>query len=183
MISRRTRQHQVFDAAVAVALPLAILGGALALIAIENSLVVVGPLDRAVWGWLTIPLAWAAPVIAGAWWARLSPRTAGIVTFAVIAGCAGVTLASLTTQIGCQPVTSLDALPRMLTVGVVYGAGVALTAAVAASAVRRLEAWWTRGLALLGCAVVSVIVFFASLLAWASVSIVGVSCGGSPLPA
>jgi hypothetical protein len=171
------------DLGIAVALPFAVFGTALGLILLANEVVHVGPFDRAVMGWTIMPLAWFAPVIAGAWWARLTApaeRAARTVTFVMLATVVAVLLSAITNRIGCEAASWVEVLPRMLVVGAVFGVGSVLAISLAAGATRSIEGWWTRGLAYLGCGVIGAATFFASLTVWAWVAVVGVSCAAPP---
>jgi len=185
-VSSSPARHAQFDLAVGVVLPLAVVGAAYGLIMLENRLVYIGPWDRAVWGWLTIPLVFLAPAIAGLWWARLSHRDEWVARLAVGAVVGGVSTALLTAavhQIGCNPATWQEVLPRMAVVGIVFAGGLVLATALAASAVRAFETWQARVIALIGSTVVGGATFFGALIVWATVTVVGVSCGGPPVPA
>lgn len=179
-------RHAQFDLAVGVALPLAIVGAAYGLIRLETQLVYIGPWDRAVWGWLTIPLVFLAPALAGLWWARLDHRhewLARLAVFVVIAGVCTTLLTSAVHQIGCNSATWQEVLPRMAIVGAVFAGGLVLATALAASSVRAFATWQARGLALVGCSAIGGVTFFAALVVWATVTVVGVSCGGPSVPA
>jgi hypothetical protein len=169
----------VVDMAIAVALPVGLLCAALGLIQISHELVWLGPISRATAGWMILPLAWVAPAIGGAWWARLPPRQVRIVqwiTFSFVMLGVALPLSVLTGRIGCEEVSPIVALPRMLVVGVVFATGMVVAASLSAAAFRGLEGWWTRGLAFIGCGIIGAVSFFVALWVWATVVIVGVSC-------
>src|SRR4051794_41342591 len=89
---RPTRSHLLL---IGVAAPLAMAGLAYLLWWISDRLVVVGPLDRASFGWVVVVPTWlAAPVVAGFAWRPVDERT----TWAV-AGGVGAGMAALSTPL------------------------------------------------------------------------------------
>jgi hypothetical protein len=167
--------------AFAVVLPLALLAIAYAMWAISDRLLVIGPFDRAAFGWtFVMPLAWLTPGVTGLLWAGLSRRdrwlAAGVLA-TILTGVAGALLANATDSIGCAPVTSwTEDLPRALVVGVVIAVGPAGGGLFAAWAAERTGGCWRPVAAIAAGAAVGAVSLFAALLVFAVTFVVGVSC-------
>jgi hypothetical protein len=66
-------------AVIAVAVPLGLLGLAYGLWRVSDALIVIGPFDRAAFGWIfVVPLWLAAPLVAGFGWSTMSNRVVGV---------------------------------------------------------------------------------------------------------
>ena len=168
--------------AVAVVLPLALLAIAYAMWAISDRLLVIGPFDRAAFGWtFVLPLAWLTPGVTGLVWAGLSRRDrwlAAAVLAAILTALAGALLANATDTIGCAPVTSwTQDLPRSLVVGLVIAAGPAGGGLFAAWAAGHASGRWPPVAAIAAGAAAGAVSLFAAVLAFAVTFVVGVSCG------
>ncbi len=156
---------------IAVTLPLALLGIAYALWAISDRLLVIGPFDRAAFGWtFVMPLAWLTPGITGLLWAGLSRRDrwlAAAVLAAILTAVAGVLLANAIDWIGCAPVNSwTEDLPRSLVVGVAIAAGPAGGGLIAAWTAERIGGWWRPAAAITSGAIAGVVGLFAAIFAF-----------------
>lgn len=136
--------------ALKVAAPLAVLALAYGAWAISDRLVVIGPFDRAQFGWLVVtPLLAAAPVVAGFAWDGLDARRLVIAAVAV-AGLVGFAAGTLFAaaldgdSAGCQFGTRLSsgemALAGVL-VGFVAGGGYAASGLIAAVLIRDHHPW------------------------------------------
>jgi len=133
---RPTRSHLLL---IGVAAPLATAGLAYLLWWISDRLVVVGPLDRASFGWMVVVPTWlAAPVVAGFAWRPIDERTAW-----AVAGVVGTVMAGLSTVLlwrsvafppcGTGPIhTPPEMVLPSLVVGAVVGAGFAASGLVSA---------------------------------------------------
>lgn len=146
------------------ALALAGLSVAYLLLRLSDSLLYIGPLDRAAFGWIVVmPIAWVTPAAAGLVWSRMRPRHWLI--GAVIIGVPLVVLATFAIaidvkQVGCTPVTSwTQVVPRALAVGAAFGAGWGGAAYVAAWAASISGSRW-RYLAALAASTATAFVSF-----------------------
>lgn len=183
----RQQRSAIVELLIAITLPLAILATAYALYqsTVGEGLLHIGPLDRAAFGWIVVmPVAWAAPGLAGLVWSRLSG--AGRLLSAVVVGgtvaiVAGVLLANSIDQVGCAPVlTWTDDLPGSLAVGVVIGAGPSLGAFFAASVALRTTGLRRVLASLATGAIIGFVGLFAALETF-SLFFPGVNC--APVPA
>lgn len=136
--------------ALGIALPLLFVSLAYGLWWISDQLVVIGPLDRASFGWIVVvPLWLSAPVAAGFSWRSLSAtqtRLAALLVGASIsAGAALVYWQSIGTPFDCGFGTvtpPIDFLPQTLLVGVIVGGGLVLDGLLVARLARLGVRWW-----------------------------------------
>lgn len=138
------RRSPSVDLVIAVAIPLVLLAVAYALWAISDRMLVIGPFDRAAFGWIVVlPLSWLAPGVAGLAWSRMPSRrrrAAAVVVAATVALVSGGLLANGIDFAHCRPVASwTDVLPPSLAIGVVIGIGPAMGALIAGSVAERLD--------------------------------------------
>jgi hypothetical protein len=136
--------------AVGVALPLLIATLAYGLWWISDQLIVIGPLDRASFGWIVvIPLWLSTPVVAGFTWRSLSRSQARLAAF-VVGACVSAAAAlafwqSMGTPFDCGFGTvtpAIDFLPGTVLVGVLVGAGLAVDGLLVARLARAGVRWW-----------------------------------------
>jgi hypothetical protein len=136
--------------AVGVALPLLIASLAYGLWWISDQLIVIGPLDRASFGWIVvIPLWLSTPVVAGFTWRSLS-RSQARLAASIVGACvsAAATLAywqSMGTPFDCGfgiVTPAIDFLPGTVLVGVLVGAGLALDGLLVDRLARTGARWW-----------------------------------------
>jgi hypothetical protein len=136
--------------ALGVALPLLFTSLAYGLWWISDQLVVIGPLDRASFGWIVVvPLWLLAPVVAGFSWRALSTGQARlaalIVAASISAGAALLYWQSIGTPFDCGFGTvtpPIDFLPQTLIVGAIVGGGLALDGLLVATLARLGVRWW-----------------------------------------
>ncbi len=177
-----------FRLVLAVMLPLALLGLVYAVFAISNALVIIGPVDRATFGWLVVIPSWAAiPGLAGLVWAPLPLRerwTAALAVAGVVAVVATMLLATSITQVGCRAVMSwTDDLPLSIAVGMLFGAAHGAAGLAAAGVASHVAgAVWRPTSAILAGAAVLIAGSILSGIALATLLPIGVSCP-APFPA
>jgi len=160
--------------ALGVGLPLLFTAAAYCLWWISDQLVVIGPVDRATFGWIVVvPLWLLAPVVAGFSWTTFSaPETrlaALIVGATVAAGTALVYWQSIGTPFDCGFGTvtpPIDFLPQTLFVGVIVGGGLALDGLLVARLVRLGVRWWAVIVGVLTELLMLALAFIAILATW-----------------
>jgi hypothetical protein len=134
--------------AIGLIVPLAIVGLAYVLWWISDRLVVVGPLDRAAFGWVVVIPVWlSAPIAAGLAWHRLTARRALVAALGV-----GATVSAVAALLFWQSVAHPDCatgtirapidwvLPA-LAVGSVVGAGLVVSGLLATAQFRGGRPW------------------------------------------
>lgn len=183
-IEARPDGSAVADLLIAVALPLALFALAYALWAISDRLLVIGPFDRAAFGWIVVlPLSWLAPGLAGIAWSRMptSRRVVAAVVVAVtVALVSGGLLANAIEFANCRPVASwTDVLPGSLAIGVVIGIGPALGALAAASVAANLDGWGRVVAAVLTGGLIGFVGLFAAIITFLAF-FPPISCGYVP---
>jgi hypothetical protein len=161
--------------AIGVIAPIAVAGAAYALWWISDRLVVIGPLDRASFGWVVVIPVWlSTPIVAGlAWRALERPEVA--IAAATVGGIVGAIAAALfwrsVSAIDCAygaTHAATDWVVPSLLIGSAVGGGVALGGLLATSEFRRGR----RGrAAILAPAASLALLFLAAVIA------VGVSLG------
>jgi hypothetical protein len=178
-VDRPTRSNERGDLRPLAIAPF-LIAASFAVLTISNSLVVIGPFDRAQIGWgVGVPLFLLAPGAAALAGRRVGGRVAAwsIGAIAVALGC--LTIVGLTatmSRIGCTPTADvLETLVRAVPVGIAAG----LTFAGPAAA-----AWFVRGRgSVIALAVGALLAFgalFATFLVWWWSFVVGVSCAYVP---
>jgi hypothetical protein len=154
-----------FRLGVGVAVPTAVLGLAYALWWISDRLVQIGPIDRAVFGWVVVVPVWAAaPLAAALAWRGLSDRQT-VAAASILGGTISAVAALLfwmavahpDCQFGPSHPASAWMLPSLI-VGVVIGAGPPLSGLMIVGLVRNGHPWQA---ALLGFAAELGLVFVA----------------------
>src|SRR3954453_20317543 len=119
---RPTRSHLLV---IGVAAPLAVAGLAYLLWWISDRLVVVGPLDRASFGWMVVVPTWlAAPVVAGFAWRPIDERTGGAVVSVDGTVMAGLSTVLLWRSVAFPPFRTgpIHTPPEMVLPAVLVGA-------------------------------------------------------------
>ena len=128
---------------VAVLVPIAVVAVAYGLWWISDRLVIIGPLDRAQFGWLVvIPMFAAAPIVGAFLWAGLNTRTAAIAGLAAacVVGLAGAYLFWRSVEDpGCgtgNRFTPESWIVPSLVLGALFGASVGVSGVLGARFVR-----------------------------------------------
>jgi hypothetical protein len=179
----RPRVARLRRLAPGVIAPLAAVAAAYALWWISDRLVVIGPLDRAAFGWIVVIPVWlSAPIVAGFVWSglgRSDTRVVAIVVGSVIGTVAaamfGRSVSSSVCEYGARQ-TSAETLIASLILGIVIGGGVVLSGLLAAGAFRRGRPWQAL---VLGAAAEFGLVFVAILVA--GIALMGMGCQRPPL--
>jgi hypothetical protein len=166
------------DFALAVVLPLVIVGLASTLWWISDRLMYIGPLDRAAFGWVVVIPVWlSAPIVAGFVWHRLTPRRALLAALAV-----GASVSAVAALLFWQGVANPDCttgtirapiewvIPAMA-VGSVVGVGLVASGLLATAQFRGGRPWRA---VLLGGGAELVLVFGAVLTA--ALFVLGPAC-------
>jgi len=136
--------------ALGVALPLLNAGLAYGLWWISDQLIVIGPLDRASFGWIfVVPLWLSTPVIAGFTWRSLSSRQAKLAAVIVGVCVSGATALAYWQSMGVPfdcgfgiVTPAVDFLPGTVFVGILVGAGLALDGLLVDGLARAGVRWW-----------------------------------------
>ncbi len=135
--------------ALAVAIPLGLVALASALWWISDRVVVIGPFDRASFGWVVVfPLWLSAPVVAGFVWRRLPPAASlapALVLWAIVAGLATILLWLAVAFPDCPSGANrmpIEWVTPSLVVGVLVGAAVGVSGLIAERLVRGGHKWW-----------------------------------------
>lgn len=151
----------------AVAAPLAVVALAYALWWVSDRLLYIGPLDRAAFGWAVVVPVWlCAPVAAGLAWRRLTVRAtavAAVLSGTVISSVSAFMFWQAAAYPGCEygaTRTPLEWVGPSLFVGIVLGAGVAVSGPLAVMIVRSGHPWRA---AVAGAGAAFVLIFVAIL--------------------
>ncbi len=132
----------------AVAVPLAIVAVAYALWSISDRLLVIGPFDRAAFGWAVVIPVWiSAPVVGGLIWRRLPPRQ-GVLAAFVVGSVVSIVAAGRSLHVFGSPdcefgaIRTADAwvLPS-LALGLTIGFGLAISGVVTMRIARHGHPW------------------------------------------
>ena len=166
----------------AVAVPLAVAALAYGLWWISDRLVVIGPIDRATFGWAVVIPTWlAVPVAAGFAWRNLDSHDAviaALVAGTAISGAAALLFWLAAAHPDCLAVrTPAQWILPSLIVGVVIGTGVAVSCLVSASLARDGHRWRS---AVFGAGMQLIMVFVA-ILGAAAVLLAGPGCQRPPV--
>lgn len=157
----------------AIAIPLAVLGLAYGLWKISDTLIWIGPFDRATFGWLVVvPLWLAAPIVAGAAWRSLPGpvvRFAAAVLTLFLASASGWLFWKAVAFPACDfgsNVTPEDMVVPAGLVGLVLGAGIAAAGLITRLGLRRYA--WPRavGIGLSATVVAFVVTYFIAVAAF-----------------
>jgi hypothetical protein len=135
--------------ALAVAIPLGLVALASALGWVSDQVVVIGPFDRASFGWVVVVSLWlSAPVVAGFVWRRLPPATSlapALVLWVIVAGVATILLWLAVAFPDCPGGANrmpIEWVTPSLVVGVLVGAAVGVSGLIAERIVRGGHPWW-----------------------------------------
>jgi hypothetical protein len=155
--------------AVGVIAPLAVVAAACALWWVSDRLVVIGPLDRAAFGWVVVIPVWlSAPIVAAFAWGglgRLDTRIAAILVGVIVSAVASTSFWQSVSTPACEygaTHTPADWLIPSLVVGLVVGGGLVVSSLLAATQIRRGHPWRT---VVVGAGAESGFVFVAILVA------------------
>jgi hypothetical protein len=161
-----------------VFVPLAVTGLAYALWAISDRVLVIGPFDRATFGWFVVIPVWlAAPVAAGFTWRSLSrseSRSAALIVSTVLTMIAAGLFWQATAFPDCEFGAvrgPIDWLIPSLVLGAVIGGGLGVSGLVATNFARRGQRWRA---VLAGAGAELAMVFVAILVA--TLDIIGPGC-------
>jgi hypothetical protein len=169
--------------AIGILAPLAVAAIAYALWWISDRLLVIGPLDRAAFGWVVVIPVWlSTPVVAAVAWGplgRLDTRIAGVVVGGSISAIAAATFWQSVSTSACEygpRQTPAELLVPSIILGLIIGGGIVASAWQATDQIDRGRRWRA---VVLGAGSNLGFVFIAIFVA--GVILVGTGCQRPPL--
>ena len=157
----------------AIAIPLVVLGLAFLLWKISDRLLVIGPFDRATFGWLVvIPLWLAAPIVAGVAWRSMPDgvvHVAAVVVGLALAVASGWLFRKAIAFPACDfgpRLTPAELVVPTGIVGLVLGGGIAGAGLVTRYGLRRYTPVPAIGLGVIASVVALVVTFFVAITAF-----------------